>query len=83
MAKDRLQKYLAIKRMDIEKKIELLKDVYREIDLEDVKKHDLLTYITLYSFSFSSHCFIVFQNISCSSVILRLWNMLMKFCLNC
>lgn len=51
MAHERIAEYLELKNKDIEEKIELLTEIYREIVPEDLESHDLETYIVLFWFS--------------------------------
>ena len=48
VAHERIAEYLELKNMDIEERLELLTEIYREIVPEDLESHDLETYIVLF-----------------------------------
>lgn len=48
VAHERIAEYLELKNKDIEERIELLTEIYREIVPEDLESHDLETYIVLF-----------------------------------
>ena len=48
VARERMTEYLELKNMDIDERIELLTEIYREIVPEGLESHDLNTYIILF-----------------------------------
>lgn len=48
VARERITEYLELKNMDIDERIELLTEIYREIVPEGLESHDLITYIILF-----------------------------------
>ena len=48
VARERITEYLELKIMDIDERIELLTEIYREIVPEGLESHDLNTYIILF-----------------------------------
>lgn len=48
VAHERIAEYLELKNKDIEERLELLTEIYREIVPEDLESHDLETYIVLF-----------------------------------
>ena len=48
VAHERITEYLELKNMDIDERIELLTEIYREIVPEGLESHDLNTYIILF-----------------------------------
>ena len=48
VAHERIAEYLELKNKDVEERLELLTEIYREIVPEDLKSHDLETYIILF-----------------------------------
>lgn len=48
VARERITEYLELKNMDIDERIELLTEIYREIVPEGLESHDLNTYIILF-----------------------------------
>ena len=48
VARERITEYLELRNMDIDERIELLTEIYREIVPEGLESHDLNTYIILF-----------------------------------